>query len=689
MSKHALVVFSFCFLFMSCEEDPASSGTMIFGFVSPTMSSTNYDSIAVSLTATSALSLVRVELFLDHSLVQYFTKAPYNYTMSTLYFLDGSQHVLEATAYDKDGNVYEARPVIIYLYRFRPSYVYASFYSDSMVNVSWYDNSTFETGFEIEEQLNSGPYVKAASVDSNTTFVRLKQTSQFTDTVRYRVRALRGTEQSGYSNIAVANRTLPAPTEVTAAAVNDTVMKVSWKDNTSAETGYRVYISSQSGSFFLNEVFPANTLSAEFPIRMLNFSMYQVSVAALRNNFNSQQSSTWMTFTVPVPYGLSISTNAQSTLVLQWKDTCLYRKGFMIERAEGNGSFALLARTGINVLSYTDVSVDTTKVYSYRVSTETRYTRSLTSSVISVGYTPGLSPLAVASLPNGAGSFTLNHDGTKAVTTDYNSRSVSIWDLATMSHEFTFTYVDSTAQGPNIAALHPNGKKVAVGFDYNYFMTFNASTGARISYVDPASNVQMGISSLAYNKDGTKLATSGWGINIWQDGSNGKLGTIKNSGYTYDIKYSPTEEKLITNLRTGTLHIYETVTYTFLTSLANSFDMYTYEFSTDGSQIVGTNNNTVTIWKTATGEQQKSFQNLNGIISVALSSSDKMLFTSHYYEGIKIWDLTTDKVIWSFKGSLTENERLRLSPDNRYLYSAGGTTMRKWEVKRVWNTVTI
>jgi hypothetical protein len=85
---------------------------------------------------------VRVELFINHSLAQVYTKAPYVFTWNTFYLADGSQNILEAKAYDKDGNVYEARPVIIYIYRFRPSYVNASFISDTLVNVAWYDNSS-------------------------------------------------------------------------------------------------------------------------------------------------------------------------------------------------------------------------------------------------------------------------------------------------------------------------------------------------------------------------------------------------------------------------------------------------------------------------------------------------------------------------------------------------------------------
>lgn len=687
MSKHAFVVFALCFLFISCEEDPASSGTTLFGFTSPTMSSTNYDSVYISLTATSSIPLVRVELFINHSLAQVYTKAPYVFTWNTFYLADGSQNILEAKAYDKDGNVYEARPVIIYIYRFRPSYVNASFISDTLVNVAWYDNSSFETGFEVEQKVNNGPFTMVASVDSNVTMTTVKYNGQFTDTVRYRVRAVRGTEKSGFSNVTIAYRTIPMPTGLTAVAENDTVMKISWKDNTTSETGYIVNVYSQSGSFGRTEQYPANTVSVQFPVRMTNNMMYQVSVGAQRNNFFSQQPVIWMSFVVPVPYELSITSNAQSALVLQWKDTCTYRTGFIIERSIENGPFTQRARLGANVLSYTDETADTSNVYSYRVITETKYTASAPSQPVSAGYRVGLTPIATASVSNGAGSFTLNHDGTKAVTTDYNSRTVSMWDLSSMTHLKTFSYIDSTAQGPTAAVLHPNGKKVAVGFDYNYFMIFNAETGARLSYVDPASNTQTGVSALGYNADGTKLATSGWGIHVWQDGTNGKLGSIKNSGYTYDIKYSPTEEKMITNLRTGTLHIYETVTYTLLTYLANTFDVYTYEFSTDGSQIVGTNHNTISVWKTATGALQNTFQNLNGIISVAVSSQDKLLIASHYYEGIKIWDLTTDKVIWSYKGSLTENEILRLSPDNRYLYSMGGTSMRKWGLQRSWRAI--
>ena len=79
----------------------------------------------------------------------------------------------------------------------------------SNFQISWTDNSDDETGFSIERKKDSGSFAEIGTVAADVT--------EYTDTITesgdysYRVRAMKGTEYSDYSN--TVSETIAAPTE--------------------------------------------------------------------------------------------------------------------------------------------------------------------------------------------------------------------------------------------------------------------------------------------------------------------------------------------------------------------------------------------------------------------------------------------------------------------------------------------
>lgn len=55
------------------------------------------------------------------------------------------------------------------------------------------------------------------------------------------------------------------------------------------------------------------------------------------------------------------------SLILTWTDNSNNETGFAIERSVAGGAFAIIARTGPNVVSYTDLNLATATTYSYRL----------------------------------------------------------------------------------------------------------------------------------------------------------------------------------------------------------------------------------------------------------------------------------------------------------------------------------
>jgi hypothetical protein len=125
-----------------------------------------------------------------------------------------------------------------------PSNLTATAVSSSQVNLTWQDNSPNETGFEIERRTGSGAFSRIATTAANATSFS-DQTVAPNTTYTYRVRAVFANGgESAYSNEATvttpAAAVLAAPSNLTATAVSSTQIRLTWRDNSTNETGFEV-----------------------------------------------------------------------------------------------------------------------------------------------------------------------------------------------------------------------------------------------------------------------------------------------------------------------------------------------------------------------------------------------------------------------------------------------------------------
>jgi len=129
--------------FSSCEYNPVEpyDQTPKVSIVNPVNNSSVSDSVTVSILVDN-INVKRVELFIDHSLVNnaVFEKPPYEYFLDCRLYQEGSQHILQAKAYNQSGKVIESDFTIINIYRFMPSSLDAVLTSDTTIYLSWNDN---------------------------------------------------------------------------------------------------------------------------------------------------------------------------------------------------------------------------------------------------------------------------------------------------------------------------------------------------------------------------------------------------------------------------------------------------------------------------------------------------------------------------------------------------------------------
>ncbi len=130
------------------------------------------------------------------------------------------------------------------------------------MNLSWSDNSSNETGFEIERAQGSGPYVQIFVSGANVTSYQDKSVAPAT-TYSYRIRARNGAT-SPYSNTATATTRFEAPaapSNLSAVAISNRQINLSWKDNSNNELGFQIERATGSGAFVQIKVTGANVTS--------------------------------------------------------------------------------------------------------------------------------------------------------------------------------------------------------------------------------------------------------------------------------------------------------------------------------------------------------------------------------------------------------------------------------------------
>jgi hypothetical protein len=131
-----------------------------------------------------------------------------------------------------------------------PSGLAASAVSASQISLSWTDTSMNETGFTVERAMSStGPWNPLGTTGASVVSYSDSGVAAAT-TCYYRVRATNAAGSSAYSNAASA--TTPAappaaPSGLTATAISSSQINVSWTDNASNETGFKVERATASG----------------------------------------------------------------------------------------------------------------------------------------------------------------------------------------------------------------------------------------------------------------------------------------------------------------------------------------------------------------------------------------------------------------------------------------------------------
>lgn len=258
-----------------------------------------------------------------------------------------------------------------------PSNLTATAMSTTSVAVAWVDNAGNESGYAVERSADVGlNWTSAGSVlpAGGTT---LTDTGLTPDTTyAYRVRAVNAAGVSAWSATATATTYRPlqppaAPSGLVATGISRSEIDLSWVDNATTESGYRVESSTDAGqSWSMVSTLPANSASYRVS-NLLAGTSYAYRVVATNEAGTSAPSNTAQATTLPpppsAPTGLTAVAVSPTEIALSWVDTSTTEISFSLERASAGGSWTILAELPSGTQTFSDQGLSPNQTYSYRV----------------------------------------------------------------------------------------------------------------------------------------------------------------------------------------------------------------------------------------------------------------------------------------------------------------------------------
>ena len=251
-----------------------------------------------------------------------------------------------------------------------------------------------------------------------------------------------------------------APSTLAVSVVSTSQLKLTWKDNSGIETGFKIERSTSSGSGFSQIATVGANILTYTAGSLTSGTTYYFRVRAYNAAGNSGYSNTasgTTKDTIPVaPTSLTATAVSSAQINLAWACTAPNEDGFRIYRSTDGTNFAQVATAGINAVSYSNTGLSGNTKYYYKVYSYNTAGNSAASNVASDTTAPQ-APSALTAVSQGSGpttwdkvnlSWTDNANSEVGFKIERSPDNVTFTQIATNAASIT-TYADS-----GLAAQH-------------------------------------------------------------------------------------------------------------------------------------------------------------------------------------------------------------------------------------------
>jgi WD40 repeat protein len=478
------------------------------------------------------------------------------------------------------------------------------------------------------------------------------------------------------------------PSDLSATVFSDTLVRLSWRDNSKKETGYEVERKLNNSVFVLLKSLPANTTSTDIEDACKVNDMISFRVRAVTSEDKSKYSNVaTVCLTFPAPDNFSITSISETEINLSWRDNSTFENAFLIERATPNNSFVEVGRVGENCTTWKDSSLSPSQIYQYRLKALSRFNQSPFSKEIKISYLIADGELRLTlqvsqDIVGFVSTVAISPDG-NTIATGSGDGKVKLWQVSDGSNLRTLS---GHKNGVNIVVFHPSGQTLVSGGnddtirvwrvidgvlltsiagggsvyglafskDGNFLASGSSERNVRIwktsdySLVRSLSGHTGYVQTVAINNDATILASGGCGaldytIRLWRMDDGSPIRVLSSAGDILSLAFSPDGVMLASALRLERqMNIWNVSDGTLLKVIQDGHECVVY--SPDGRTIVSGIGNwpyVVKLWRASDGQLLKTLSyHTNGVSSVAFSPDGKTLVSGSGDKTAKVWSMS-------------------------------------------------
>ncbi|MFZ4622180.1 MAG: WD40 repeat domain-containing protein [Bacteroidota bacterium] len=277
----------------------------------------------------------------------------------------------------------------------------------------------------------------------------------------------------------------PDPNGLSALLKGDSVVALTWSDNSLGEDGYAVERSADDSSSFVQIAqLPPNRTLFEDSVIFFQQTRYYYRIGVLKNGVKTGFSNT-------VACRFTFATLTKPFFTFDTQHSCILYFGSyiptgstIVERSTDDGAYSQIAVVPGTVTAYRDSLLDSTRTYSYRYKISTGRNVSEYSPTVSIAFS-FTDAVIVRTLDLGkpVHSIVFSPDGTTVAAVGM-SYGFKIWNVSngSLKRNFSYTGTNVISQGwPFQCAFRADGKLIVSHSDTNSgtrLVVYNIETGA-------------------------------------------------------------------------------------------------------------------------------------------------------------------------------------------------------------------
>ena len=247
------------------------------------------------------------------------------------------------------------------------------------IQLSWSDNTTLETGYAVERGTLGGSCSGFALIATVGPFAG---TGAYTDTVLaeqkycYRIKAVSGSDASGYASTATAKSWLPVPTGL-ALSLAGNQENLSWSGPSNTESGFKIERCQNSGCSDFQQIAIAGVNATTYADTAVSTdTVYRYRIRATSLEVDSLFTSTEEIAVLAPPVLVYATSTGFTAASVRWTDASTIETGYEIERSAGSGcssgwvttlSVGIVAGSGTTRTDADPTVLSAENLYCYRV----------------------------------------------------------------------------------------------------------------------------------------------------------------------------------------------------------------------------------------------------------------------------------------------------------------------------------